>query len=236
MGIKECVQVCSPLYISLHPNTKPRERHIKDKWHTPACWGINEIPGAVVAFTSLPQETHQCTKDGGTKARRLTTQSGWLHTWSGEGTKTHYWCCNGLLFFPRGIMDILCMAYHPIPTTWQHPKRWTKTGTWGLLHQPCLQYLHRDQQSSFGGTSVEAVMNYLKTRACADNSAHHAHKISVSRPNGKGGMTPPRHNPSKRRPHRRGEQMYDHKRKGSGQIQGVLPCSRTTWWCLPWRT
>ena len=30
---------------------------------TPASWGINEIPGAVVAFTYLPQGAHQCTKD-----------------------------------------------------------------------------------------------------------------------------------------------------------------------------
>ena len=29
--------------------------------------------------------------------------------------------------------------------------------------------------------------------------------------------------------------MYDHKRRGSGQIQRVLRCSRTTWWSLHWR-
>ena len=33
----------------------------------------------------------------------------------------------------------------------------------------------------------------------------------------------------------RGEKIYDHKWRGSGQIQRVLRCSRTTWWSLHWR-
>ena len=37
-------------------------------------------------------------------------------------------------------------------------------------------------------------------------------------------------------PHWRGQQMYDHKRIGSGQIQRVSQCSRTTWWNLHWRS
>ena len=35
------------------------------------------------------------------KTRRPSISSEWLHTWSGEGAETHYWCCTGPLFPPR---------------------------------------------------------------------------------------------------------------------------------------
>ena len=56
-------------------------------------------------------------------------------------------------------------VWHCIPyqftTTWQHPQRWTKTGTRSILHQPSLQYVHGGQRSSSGRTSVEAVHELL---------------------------------------------------------------------------
>ena len=50
---------------------------------------------------------------------------------------------------------------YQFPTTWQHPQRWAKTGTRGILHQSSLQYVHGGQRSSFGGTSVEVVHELL---------------------------------------------------------------------------
>ena len=56
------------------------------------------------------------------------------------------------------------------------------------------------QWSSFGGTSVKAIVHYyMKTRACIDNPAHHAlhefdqttRDLRAPRPNGRGGMTRP---------------------------------------------
>ena len=51
-------------------------------------------------------------------------------------------------------------------TTWQHPQRWAKTGTRGILLQPSLQYVHGGQRSSFGGTSVEVVHELLSENSC----------------------------------------------------------------------
>ena len=48
----------------------------------------------------------------------------------------------------------------------QHPQRWAKTGTRGILHQPSLQYVHGGQRSSFGGTSVEVVHELLPENSC----------------------------------------------------------------------
>ena len=83
---------------------------------------------------------------------------------------------------------------------------------------------------------------YLKTRACTDNPAHHAlheqpQEICISLGQMEEEEWPdPRQNPpedtnlsarntwirsEETQPHWRGEQMHDHKRRGSGQIQRV---------------
>ena len=51
-------------------------------------------------------------------------------------------------------------------TTWQHPERWAKTGTRGILHHPSLQYVHGGQRSSIGGMSVKVVHELLSENSC----------------------------------------------------------------------
>ena len=159
-------------------------------------------------------------------------------------------------------------------TTWQHPQCWAKTGTWGVLHQPSLQYVHGGKRSFFGGMSVEAVHELLSENSCLHWQPstpcatwtwpnHKRSVLSKAKLKRRNDPTPgPTHwsesrgshdlcrdwfsnclppedtNLSTRntwirseetQPHWRGEQMYDHKIRGSGQIQRALRCSRTTW-------
>ena len=48
-------------------------------------------------------------------ARRFSTSSKWLPTWSGEGTETHSWCYTVSLFIPSLTMVALWMAQHQSP-------------------------------------------------------------------------------------------------------------------------
>ena len=188
------------LYISLHPIHSPETPHNQDQWHTPASWGINKFPWAVVVFAPLLQRAHQCTKDsvqGGSQSHPsgCTPEVGRGQRHTVDAVLDH---CS---FQAR--LWMYC-AWHSIQyqftTTWQHPKRWAKTGSRGILHQPSLQYVHGGQWSSLEERRLKLSMNYyLKTRACTDNPAHHAlhdfdpttKDLYLPTPNGKGGMTQP---------------------------------------------
>ena len=137
------------LCISLHPETKPRDPQNQDQWHTPASWGINKIPWAVVGFAPLLQGAHQCAKCSVQRGSQshpsgctLEVGRGQRHT--ADAVPDH---CS-----LQARLWMHCV-WHSIPyqftTTWQHPQYWTKTGTRSTLHQPNLQYVHRGQRSSF---------------------------------------------------------------------------------------
>ena len=78
-------------------------------------------------------------------------------------------------------------------TTWEHPQRWTKTGT------SQVSSIHTEtNEAPLEQPRLKLFMNYyLKTRACIDNLAHHAlqelepttRDLYLSKPNGKCGMT-----------------------------------------------
>ena len=108
---------------------------------------------------------------------------------------------------PQATLWTYCV-WHSTPyqftTTWQHPQRWTKTGTRSILHQPSFQYVHRGQRSSSGGTSVEAVHELLSENSCCTNYPAHpalhefgptTRDLYLSKPNRKGGMTRPPNQP-----------------------------------------
>ena len=154
------------LYISLHPDTKPRDPYNQDQWHTPASWGINKIPWALVGFAPLLQRAHQCTKDsvpGGSQSHpsccTLEVGRGQRHT---AGAVPDHCSFQARLWMYCVWHSIQCQ----FTTTWQHPQRWAKTGTWGILHQPSLQYVHGGKRSSFGETSVEVVHELLSENLC----------------------------------------------------------------------
>ena len=133
---------------------------------TPASWGINKIPWAVVGFAPLLQRAHQCTKDsvqGGSQSNpsgcTLEVGRGQRHT--ADAVPDH---CSF-----QAWLRMYCVWHsiqYQFTTTWQHPQRWAKTGTRGILHKPSLQYVHRGQRSSFGGTSVEVVHELLPENSC----------------------------------------------------------------------
>ena len=118
-----------------------------------------------MGLTPFFQETHQCVKDtvqGGSESSSgcaLELGRGPRHT--PDAVLGHYSLQAGLW---------LCRVWHSIEhqpaTTGQHPQHWIKTGTWGILHQPSLQFVCWDQWSSFGGTSAKAVHELLSQNTC----------------------------------------------------------------------
>ena len=96
------------LCFSLHLNTKVRDPHNHDRRHS--CQQNSLVCGGI--RTSSLRSTSVRWRPS---ARRPSISPYWLHTWSGEGTETHYWCCTEPLFVPSYIMGVLCMAEHPIP-------------------------------------------------------------------------------------------------------------------------
>ena len=127
----------------------------------------------------------------------------WVNAWSQEkrlGLNTdavpdHCWL--------QARLWMYCI-WHSIPyqftTTWQHPQRWTETGTRSILHQPSLQHVHGGQRSSSGGTSVEAVhelryensfLHWQPSTSCPTWIWPTTRDMYLSKPNEKSGMTRP---------------------------------------------
>ena len=148
------------------PTQSPETPHNQDHWHTPASWGINKIPWAVVGFAPLLQGTHQCTKDsvqGGSQSPQsgctLEVGTGQRHTTNAVPDHCPF----------QARLWMYCVWHsiqYQFTTTWQHPQCWAKTGPRGILHQLSLQYVHGGQRSSFGGTSAEAVHELLYENSC----------------------------------------------------------------------
>ena len=111
----------------------------------------------LVGFAYLLQEAHHCAEDrvhGGPQShlRGRTYEVGRRQRNSADVLWGH---CP---FQARSPM--YCVRYsirYQSMTTGQHLQRWTKTGTWSVLHQPNPQYVRGDQESSFGRMPVEAV-------------------------------------------------------------------------------
>ena len=174
--LKTRARTDNPAHHALHefdPTTKdlyfskPKETpHNQDQWHTPASWGINKIPWVEVGFGPLLQEAHQCTKDSVQGGSQSHLSGCTLEVGRGQRHTTDAVPDHCLL---QARLWMYCV-WHSIPyqftTTWQHPQRCTKTGTWSILHQPSRQYVHRGQRSSSGGTSVETVHELLSENSC----------------------------------------------------------------------
>ena len=165
-GFRFAAHKCKVVHFTAPRYKAQRPPNNQDQWHTPASWGINKIPWAVVGFAPLLQRAHQCTKDsvqGGSQSHpsccTLEVGRGQRHT--ADAVPDH---CS---FQAR--LWMYCV-WHSIQyqfrTTWQHPQCWAKTGTPGILHQPSLQYVHGGQRSSFGGTSVEVVHELISENSC----------------------------------------------------------------------
>ena len=155
------------LYISLHPDTKPRDPPQSGSV-THSCQLRNQQN-----FLGLWWDSHLSFKEH-ISALKTKVQG---------GSQSHPSCCTlevgrGQRHTADAVPDhcsfkarlwMYCVWHsiqYQFTTTWQHPQRWAKTGTRGMLHQPSLQYVHGGQRSSFGGTSVEVVHELLSENSC----------------------------------------------------------------------
>ena len=100
------------LYISLHPDTKPRDPPQSDS-----------VQGGSQSHPSC------CTLEVG-RGQRHTVDAVPDHC----SFQARLW-----------MYCVWHSIQYQFTTTWQHPQRWAKTGTWGIFHQPSLQYVHRGQ-------------------------------------------------------------------------------------------
>ena len=138
----------------------------QDHWSTPASWGISKISWAVVRFAPLLQGAHQGTKVPGQGGSQSHPSGSTLEVGRGQRYTTDAVPDHCSFQARLWMYCVWHSIQYQFTTTWQHPQHWAKTGTRGFLHQPSLQYVHRGQRSSFGGTSVEAVHELLSENSC----------------------------------------------------------------------
>ena len=147
---------------------------------------------------------------------------------------------------------------HPPESVGQHPLGCIKTGTWSVLRQPTLQFVHRGQWSSSGGTVVKDLHAWLSKLVPALIIQHIMSCMNITKPQGSVGSQAKcerRHDPTSNmscwsqgrgscslcntwiwpnetRPHWRSEQMYDHHTRSPVQMQRLSLRSRVTWWWI----
>ena len=139
----------------------PETLHDQDQWHTPASWGINEIPLVVVGVAALFQGAHQRTKDS--------VQRGSQYHPSGFTIEVERDRDTILILYRtivRSKVNYLCIVYGTASNNNVRQLTGATTLARGILHQPSLQYVHGGQRTSIGGMSAETVHALLSENSC----------------------------------------------------------------------
>ena len=97
-----------------------------DQWN-------NEIPWAVVGFSPLLQGAHQCTKGSVQRGSQSHPSGCTLEVGRGQRHTTDAVPDHCLFQARLWTHCVWHSIQYQFTTTWQHPQRWAKTGTRGIL-------------------------------------------------------------------------------------------------------